>query len=48
VQPPAAEELVLRQRTLPEMHELLRGIAEPRSAAEPQRRVAAPSHEAHP
>jgi hypothetical protein len=48
VQPPAAEELVLRQRTLPEMHELLRGIAEPRSAAEPQRRAAAPSHEAHP
>jgi len=48
VLPPAAEELVLRQRTLPEMHELLRGIAEPRSAAEPHRRAAAPSHEARP
>ena len=47
VEPPAAEELVLRQRTFPEMHDLLRGIAEPRAAAEPQRRAAAPSHEAH-
>jgi hypothetical protein len=48
IQPPAAEELVLRQRTLPEMHELLRGIGEPRSGAEPQRRAAAASHEARP
>ena len=48
IQPPAAEELVLRQRIVPEMHELLRGIAEPRSAAEPQRRAAAQSREARP
>jgi hypothetical protein len=48
IQPPAADELVLRQRTVPEMHELLRGIAEPRSAAEPHRRAAAPTHEARP
>jgi len=48
IQPPSAEELVLRQRTLPEMRELLRGIAEPRGAAEPQRRAAAPAREARP
>jgi hypothetical protein len=43
IQPPVADELVLRQRIVPEMHELLRGIAEPRAAAEPQRRAAAQS-----
>jgi hypothetical protein len=48
VEAPVAEELVLRQRTLPEMHELLRGIAEPRTAAEPQRRAAAAPREARP
>jgi len=46
IQAPPAEELVLRQRIVPEMHELLHGIAEPRAAAEPQRRAAAPSREA--
>jgi hypothetical protein len=30
---PAAEELVLRQRTVPEAREILRGLAEPRGAA---------------
>ena len=52
IQPPAAEELVLRQRIVPEVHELLRGIAEPRAAAEPHRRAAAaprsPPREARP
>jgi hypothetical protein len=48
IRPPAADELVLRQRIVPEMHELLHGIAEPRPAAEPQRRAAAQSREARP
>lgn len=52
IQAPAAQELVLRQRIVPEMHELLHGIAEPRAAAEPHRRAAAapqsPPREARP
>jgi hypothetical protein len=48
IKPPVAEELVLRQRIVPEMHDLLHGIAEPRAAAEPQRRAAAQAHEARP
>jgi hypothetical protein len=42
IQSPMAPELVLRQRIVPEMHEILHGIAEPRAAAEPHRRAAAP------
>jgi hypothetical protein len=48
IERPVAEELVLRQRIVPEARELLRGLAEPRAAAEPHRRVAAPSSEARP
>jgi hypothetical protein len=37
---PPAEDLALRQRTVPEQHELLRGLAEARPPAEPARRKA--------
>jgi len=36
---PAAEDLVMRQRTLPEQRELLRGLGQTRAAAEPPRKV---------
>ena len=36
---PAAEDLVMRQRTLPEQRELLRGLGQTRAAAEPPRKM---------
>jgi hypothetical protein len=37
IEKPAAEDLVMRQRTLPEQRELLRGLGQARAAAEPPR-----------
>jgi hypothetical protein len=37
IQKPAAEDLAMRQRTLPEQRELLRGLGQARPAAEPPR-----------
>jgi hypothetical protein len=37
IEKPAAEDLAIRQRTLPEQRELLRGLAQTRAAAEPTR-----------
>lgn len=42
IEKPAAEDLVLRQRTLPEQRELLRGLGQARAAAEPPRVVGRP------
>ena len=42
IERPAADELVLRQRTVPEAHELLRGLAEP------ERRATGATREHHP
>jgi hypothetical protein len=48
IERPAAEELVLRQRTVPEARELLRGLAERRAVAEPLRRPSGAGREAQP
>ena len=37
IEKPAAEDLAMRQRTLPEQRELLRGLGQARAAAEPPR-----------
>jgi hypothetical protein len=37
IEKPAAEDLAMRQRTLPEQKELLRGLGQTRPAAEPTR-----------
>ncbi len=37
IEKPAAEDLAMRQRTLPEQRELLRGLGQARAAAEPTR-----------
>jgi hypothetical protein len=42
IEKPAAEDLAMRQRTLPEQRELLRGLGQARAAAEPPRPGARP------
>ena len=42
IEKPAAEDLAMRQRTLPEQKELLRGLGQTRPAAEPTRPGARP------
>jgi hypothetical protein len=51
IEKPAAEDLAMRQRTLPEQKELLRGLGQARAAAEPPRpgaRATAPGRVAKP